>query len=48
MPAIFLIIGDITSNVICSTIDTTRPMVDDGVVDDVAIGIDNIKCKSVP
>lgn len=48
MPTIFLIIGDITSNVICSAIDTTRPMVDDGVVDDIAVGIDNIECESVP
>ena len=48
MPTIFLIIGDIASDVICSAIDTTRPMVDDGVVDDVTIGIDNIECKSIP
>ena len=48
MPAVFLIVGDIASDVICSAIDTTRPMVDDGVVDDVAVGIDNIKCESVP
>jgi hypothetical protein len=48
MPAIFLIVGDIASDVIRSAIDTTCPMVDDGVVDDVTIGIDNIECKSVP
>ena len=48
MPAILLIVGDIASDVICSTIDTTRPMVDDGIVDDVTVGIDNIERKSVP
>ncbi len=47
MPAIFLIVGNIAGNVVNAVVNTASPVVDDGVIDEVAGGIDNLECESV-
>ena len=47
MPAVFFIVGDIAGNVVNAVVNAASPVVDDRVVDDVAVGIDDFD-KSVP
>ena len=47
MPAIFLIVGDISGNVVNAVVNAASPVVDDGIIDEVAGSIDDLECESV-
>lgn len=47
MPAIFFIVGDITGNVVNAVVNATSPVIDDGVIDKVARGVNDLECESV-